>query len=169
MDFFSAIGNMKEITLQTSFSVFDSKDELPADVRELMDQAIAIRKKAYAPYSKFRVGAALMLDNGKTVLGSNQENAAYPSGLCAERVAVFQSGAIYPEAKILKMAISAASDTNTTSAPIPPCGACRQSIAEYEFKQDYDIEIYFMGETGKVYKSDSLKNLLPFTFDKNFL
>lgn len=169
MDFFSAIGNMKEITLQTSFSVFDAKDELPADVLELMDQAIAIRKKAYAPYSKFRVGAALMLDNGKTVLGSNQENAAYPSGLCAERVAVFQSGAIYPEAKILKMAISAASDTNTTSAPIPPCGACRQSIAEYEFKQDHDIEIYFMGETGKVYKSDSLKNLLPFTFDKNFL
>jgi cytidine deaminase len=84
-------------------------------------------------------------------------------------VAVFQTGAIYPEAKILKMAISAASDTNATTSPIPPCGACRQSIAEYEFKQDHDIEIYFMGETGKVYKSNSLKNLLPFTFDKNFL
>src|SRR5690606_18696516 len=160
---------MKEITHQTSFSVYDSKDELPADVRGLMDEAIAIRKTAYAPYSKFRVGAALMLDNGKTVLGSNQENAAYPSGLCAERVAVFQTGAIYPEAKIVKMAISAASDTNTTTSPIPPCGACRQSIAEYEFKQGSDIEIYFMGETGTVYKSDSLKNLLPFTFDKNFL
>ncbi len=160
---------MKEITLTASFSVFESKDELPAEIRELMDQAIEIRKKAYAPYSKFRVGAALLLDNGKTVLGSNQENAAYPSGLCAERVAVFQSGAVYPEAKILKMAISAASDTGTTTSPIPPCGACRQSIAEYEFKQDKDIEIYFMGETGKIYKSDSLKNLLPFTFDKNFL
>jgi cytidine deaminase len=160
---------MKEITLQTSFSVFDAKDDLAADVRDLMDRAIEIRKKAYAPYSKFRVGAALLLDNGQIVLGSNQENAAYPSGLCAERVAVFQTGAVYPEAKILKMAISAASDTNTTSSPIPPCGACRQSIAEYEFKQAHDIEIYFMGETGKVYKSDSLKNLLPFTFDKNFL
>lgn len=160
---------MKEITLATTFSVFDSKDELPADVMALMDEAIAIRKKAYAPYSRFRVGAALMLDNGKTVLGSNQENAAYPSGLCAERVAVFQTGAVYPEAKILKMAISAASDSNATTSPIPPCGACRQSIAEYEFKQEADIEIYFMGETGKVYKSDSLKNLLPFTFDKNFL
>lgn len=160
---------MKEITLTTSFSVFDSKDDLPADILELMDKAIETRKKAYAPYSKFRVGAALLLDNGQTVLGSNQENAAYPSGLCAERVAVFQSGAVYPDAKILKMAISAASDTNTTTSPIPPCGACRQSIAEYEFKQDKDIEIYFMGETGKVYKSDSLKNLLPFTFDKNFL
>ncbi|RZJ31095.1 MAG: cytidine deaminase [Flavobacterium sp.] len=160
---------MNEITLTTSFSVFDSKDQLPADVLSLMDEAIAIRKKAYAPYSKFRVGAALMLDNGKVVLGSNQENAAYPSGLCAERVAVFHSGAVYPEAKIVKIAISAASDTNTTTSPIPPCGGCRQAIAEYEFKQDQDIEIYFMGETGKVYKSDSLKNLLPFTFDKNFL
>lgn len=160
---------MKEITLQTSFTVFDSRDALPADVQSLMDEAVAIRKNAYAPYSKFRVGAALLLDNGKVVLGSNQENAAYPSGLCAERVAVFQSGAVYPDAKIVRMAISAASDTNTTTSPIPPCGACRQSIAEYEFKQDQDIEIYFMGETGKVYKSNSLKNLLPFTFDKNFL
>jgi cytidine deaminase len=134
-----------------------------------MEQAIEMRKKAYAPYSKFRVGAAILLDNGKVVLGSNQENAAYPSGLCAERVAIFQAGAVYPDAKIVKMAITAASDTNQTKAPIPPCGACRQSIAEYEFKQDQSIEIYFMGEIGAIYKSDSLKNLLPFTFDKNFL
>jgi cytidine deaminase len=160
---------MNEITLTTNFSVFDSMQDLPDDIRNLMEQAVETRKKAYAPYSKFRVGAALLLDNGKTAIGSNQENAAYPSGLCAERVAVFHSGAAYPDAKILKMAISAASDTNTTSAPIPPCGACRQAIAEYEFKQEKDIEIYFMGETGKVFKSDSLKNLLPFTFDKNFL
>ena len=138
-------------------------------LRSLMIQAIEIRKKAYAPYSKFRVGAAILLDNGKIVLGSNQENAAYPSGLCAERVAIFQAGAIYPDAKIVKMAITAASDTNPTIAPIPPCGACRQSIAEYEFKQETPIEIYFMGEIGEVYKSDSMKNLLPFMFDKNFL
>jgi cytidine deaminase len=84
-------------------------------------------------------------------------------------VAIFQSGAIYPEAKILKMAISAASDTNETKSPIPPCGACRQSISEYEFKQCIPIEIYFMGESGEVYKSDSIKNLLPLSFDKNFL
>lgn len=168
MDFFSAI-SMNEITLTTKLSAYNNLQELPADIQELMDQAVAMRKKAYAPYSRFRVGAALMLDNGKVVLGSNQENAAYPSGLCAERVAIFQAGAIYPDAKIVKMAISAASDTNTTESPIPPCGACRQSIAEYEFKQDYPIEIYFMGEIGPIYKSDSLKNLLPFTFDKNFL
>jgi len=160
---------MKDITITASFTVFNSMDELPLDAQSLMKEAVEIRKKAYAPYSKFRVGAALLLDNGKTVLGSNQENAAYPSGLCAERVAIFHSGAVFPEAKILKIAVSAASDINTTSLPIPPCGACRQAIAEYEFKQDFPVEIYFMGEKGAVYKSASLKNLLPFTFDKNFL
>lgn len=160
---------MKEISINTSFTVYQSVAELPQDVQSLMEQAVEIRKKAYAPYSKFRVGAALLLDNEKVVLGSNQENAAYPSGLCAERVAIFQSGAIYPEAKIVKMAISAASDTNKTTTPIPPCGACRQSISEYEFKQEYPIEIYFMGESGEVYLSKSISNLLPLTFDKNFL
>lgn len=160
---------MKEISITTQFSVFDSIEELPIEIQNLMEQAVAMRKKAYAPYSKFRVGTALLLDNGQLVLGSNQENAAYPSGLCAERVAVFHSGALYPDAKILKMAITAASDTNTTTAPIPPCGSCRQSIAEYEIKQESPIEIYFMGEVGAIYKSASLKNLLPFMFDKKFL
>ncbi len=160
---------MKEITITSQFSVYDSLEELPKEIQDLMSQAVTIRKNAYAPYSKFRVGAALLLDNNNVVLGSNQENAAYPSGLCAERVAIFQAGAIYPEAKILKMAITAASDTNLTSTPIPPCGSCRQSIAEYEIKQETPIEIFFMGETGVIYKSDSLKNLLPFMFDKKFL
>ncbi|HEX8268432.1 MAG TPA: cytidine deaminase [Flavobacterium sp.] len=160
---------MKRLDISTSFEVYESMDELPSDVLALMQQAVEIRKKAYAPYSKFRVGAALALDNGKMVLGSNQENAAYPSGLCAERVALFQSGAVYPDAKMVKIAISAASDTNITTSPIPPCGSCRQAIAEYETRQDSAIEIYFMGETGEVYKSDSLKNLLPLMFDKNFL
>ena len=160
---------MNDIIISTRFSVFQSVDHLPNDIQSLMAEAIAVRKNAYAPYSKFRVGTALLLDNGKIVMGSNQENAAYPSGLCAERVAVFQAGAIYPDAKILKMAITAASDTNQTTAPIPPCGSCRQSIAEYEIKQEAPIEIYFMGEIGAIYKSDSLKNLLPFMFDKNFL
>jgi len=160
---------MKEINITTSFTIFDNLNELPAEIQDLMSQAIEVRKKAYAPYSKFRVGAALLLDNGKVILGSNQENAAYPSGLCAERTAIFYAGSTYPEAKILKMAITAASDTNQTTAPIPPCGSCRQSIAEYEIKQDTPIEIYFMGEIGEVYKSSSLKNLLPLMFDKKFL
>ncbi|CAM4094862.1 cytidine deaminase [Flavobacterium sinopsychrotolerans] len=160
---------MKEITITTQFKVFDSVQDLPNDIQDLMTQAVEVRKNAYAPYSKFRVGVAIFLDNGKIVLGSNQENAAYPSGLCAERVAIFYAGAVYPEAKILKMAITAASDTNQTTAPIPPCGSCRQSIAEYEIRQETPIEIYFMGEIGAIYKSESLKNLLPFMFDKKFL
>ena len=160
---------MKEISITTKFKAFDAIPDLPTDIQELMLQAVAVRKTAYAPYSKFRVGVAILLDNGKIVLGSNQENAAYPSGLCAERVAIFHAGAIYPAAKILKMAITAASDTNQTTTPIPPCGSCRQSIAEYEIKQQTPIEIYFMGEIGIIYKSDSLKNLLPFMFDKKFL
>jgi len=160
---------MKEINITTSFTIFDNLNELPAEIQDLMNQAIEVRKKAYAPYSKFKVGAALLLDNGEVILGSNQENAAYPSGLCAERTAIFYAGSTYPEAKILKMAITAASETNQTTAPIPPCGSCRQSIAEYEIKQDIPIEIYFMGEIGEVYKSSSLKNLLPLMFDKKFL
>jgi cytidine deaminase len=160
---------MKNISITTQFSAFDSIEELDIETQNLMTEAIEIRKKAYAPYSNFKVGAAILLDNGKIVLGSNQENAAYPSGLCAERVAIYHSGAIYPEAKIIKMAISAASGANTTSTPIPPCGSCRQSIAEYEIKQEAPIEIFFMGEIGPVYKSDSIKNLLPFMFDKSAL
>jgi cytidine deaminase len=160
---------MKQIIVTTQFTVYDSIPDLAIDIQNLMKEAIAVRKKAYAPYSKFKVGTALLLDNGIIILGSNQENAAYPSGLCAERVAIFQAGAIYPDAKILKMAITAASDDNPTTQPIPPCGSCRQSIAEYEIKQNTPIEIYFMGEIGVIYKSDSLKNLLPFMFDKKFL
>jgi cytidine deaminase len=160
---------MKEIIISTQFTVFEDKEDMPTDVQDLMQQAIEVRKNAYAPYSKFRVGVAIALDNGEVIVGSNQENAAYPSGLCAERVAIFYAGAKYPDAKVLKMAITAASDTNQTTAPIPPCGSCRQSIAEYEIKQEMPIEIYFMGEIGLVYKSDSLKNLLPFMFDKKFL
>jgi cytidine deaminase len=134
-----------------------------------MEQATEARKNAYAPYSKFRVGAAILLDNGKIIIGSNQENAAFPSGLCAERVAIFQAGALYPQSRILKMAITAASETNTTLTPVPPCGSCRQSIAEYEIRQESPIEIYFMGEKGEIYKSASLKNLLPFLFEKKLL
>lgn len=160
---------MKEININTTISVFNGINDLPNEIQLLMDDAIETRKNAYAPYSRFRVGAAILLDNGKVVLGSNQENAAYPSGLCAERVAIFQAGAIYPDAKIVKLAITAASDTNPTLSPIPPCGACRQSIAEYEFKQDTPIEIYFMGESGQVYKSNSINNLLPLSFDKTSL
>lgn len=160
---------MKEIIISTNFEVFSSISDLPIDVQNIMHKAIEIRKKAYAPYSNFRVGTAILLDNGEIVLGSNQENAAYPSGLCAERVAIFHAGSIYPDVTISCIAISAASDNNPTLKPIPPCGACRQSMYEYESKQDQIIPVYFMGESGEVYKSNSISNLLPLSFDKKSL
>jgi cytidine deaminase len=160
---------MKQITISSNFEVYNSISDLPAELIFLMEQAIEIRKKAYAPYSNFRVGTAILLKNGKIILGSNQENAAYPSGLCAERVAIFQAGAIYPSVEIQAVAISAASDHNPTLKPIPPCGACRQSMHEYEAKQDNSIPVYFMGESGEVYKSNSVSNLLPLSFDKKHL
>ena len=110
-----------------------------------------------------------LLDNGKIVLGSNQENAAYPSGLCAERVAIYYAGANYPSAKMVQMFITASPQDRNLQEPIPPCGSCRQAIAEYEMKQDIPIEILFMGAEGPIYKSDSLKNILPLVFDKNHL
>lgn len=160
---------MKEITITTSFLEFESIEELDASSQKMMKLAIEARKKAYAPYSKFTVGCSILLDNGKVVEGSNQENAAYPSGLCAERVAIFYAGSNYPNAKILKLFISASPQDRELEQPIPPCGSCRQSIAEYEIKQDQNIEIYFMGGKGKIYKSNSLKNILPFMFDKKYL
>jgi len=160
---------MKEVKLESTFTVFDNLDELPADISSLMQAAIEARQKAYAPYSKFSVGASILLDNAEIITGSNQENASYPSGLCAERTAIYYAGAKFPDSKIVRMAITAGSQDKQTVIPIPPCGACRQAIAEYEVKQDNPIEIYFMGETGKVVKSDSLANLLPLVFDRSFL
>jgi len=160
---------MKEVKIESTFKVYEDLSELPDDIQQLMQSAIETRENAYAPYSKFKVGAAILLDNNEVIVGSNQENASYPSGLCAERTAIYYAGAKYPKAKILKMAITASSQNQVTDSPIPPCGACRQSISEYEIKQDQPIEIYFMGVKGKVVKSHSLANLLPLGFDRSFL
>lgn len=159
---------MKQISINTIISVL-SKEDLSAVETDLMEQAFEARSKAYAPYSKFTVGVALLLDNGIVVQGSNQENAAYPSGLCAERVAIFYAGAQYPKVKMLKMFITASPIDRDLVEPIPPCGSCRQSIAEYELKQETPIELFFMGAKGVIYKSDSLQNILPLVFDKNNL
>jgi cytidine deaminase len=160
---------MKTINFNTEFKLYDSKKSLPDGVAELMSSAETARKNAYAPYSKFLVGAALELENGKIITGSNQENAAYPSGLCAERTAIFYAGAQFPNQKILKMAISAGSQENVLNRPIPPCGACRQALIEYEQKQNTPIELYFMGTEGQVAYSESIENILPWIFDKNVL
>jgi cytidine deaminase len=160
---------MKKVEIKTQITVFESIDELPTSAKSLMEKAIEVKQTAYAPYSKFRVGAALLLENGKIITGNNQENAAYPSGICAERVAIWKASSDFPDQKILELAISASSSSQITKEPVAPCGACRQSLSEYELKQVDKIEVYFMGEIGKVIKTDSVLDLLPIAFDKSFL
>ena len=160
---------MRTLEITTSATIFNDISELSTEDHMLMQKAIEAREKAYAPYSKFSVGAALLLENGAIVLGSNQENAAYPSGLCAERVAVFKAGSDYPDVKIVKLAITASSTITKVNKPVGPCGACRQSLSEYEIKQQQPFEILFMGEVGEIIKTDSLAALLPFSFDSAYL
>jgi len=160
---------MKKVEIKTQITIFDSIEDLPNSIKELMGEAIEVKQKAYAPYSKFKVGAAFLLENGVVITGSNQENAAYPSGMCAERVAIWRASSEYPKQKIVSLAITASSSAQLTKDPVAPCGACRQTLSEYELKQKDRIAVYFMGEVGKVIKTDSLKDLLPFAFDKSFL
>jgi len=160
---------MKKIKIEAELEVYEDFSELPQDIQQLMKEAFMARDSAYAPYSEFHVGAALLLSNGEVVKGSNQENAAYPSGLCAERTAIYYAGANFPDEKLEVMAISATGKRKPSTTPIPPCGACRQAIAEYEVKQKQPVVIYFMGASGKVFKSDSLSNLLPFIFTQEYL
>jgi len=160
---------VKNIKIEINLEVFESVSELPTSIIKLMNKAHHARENAYSPYSHFKVGAALMLDSGEIISGNNQENAAYPSGMCAERVAVFQAGAIYPNAIIVSIALTARSKNHKVDTPVPPCGACRQALAEYEVKQKTPIEVYFMGETGKVVKANSIKDLLPLVFDNSYL
>lgn len=160
---------MKKIEIKTSAILFNNISELSSDDKMLMDKAIEARGKAYAPYSKFSVGAALLLENNEIILGNNQENAAYPSGMCAERVAIWRAGSEFPNVKILKLAISASSSISKVDKPVGPCGACRQSLSEYEVKQKQPFSIIFMGEVGEVVKIESLNALLPFSFDSSYL
>ena len=160
---------MKKIEISTSVTVYTDVSELSSEDKMLMDKAVEARKKAYAPYSKFKVGAALLLENNQIVLGNNQENAAYPSGMCAERVAIWKAGSEFPGVKILKLVISASSSITKVERPVGPCGACRQSLSEYEIKQKQPFEVLFMGEVGEIVKTASLLSLLPFSFDSSYL
>ncbi len=160
---------MKKKEIRSILNIYENFEELPQPTQELFQEAIKARDKAYAPYSHYLVGAAIRLASGKIVTGSNQENAAYPSGLCAERTAIFYAGAHYPNEKIESIAISVKSLTKQVNTPTPPCGACRQAIAEYEFKQKQDIAIYFSGETGNIIKVNSLLDLLPLAFNNSFM
>ncbi|NCT17537.1 MAG: cytidine deaminase [Flavobacteriaceae bacterium CG_4_8_14_3_um_filter_34_10] len=160
---------MEQIDITSTLQVYDNLEELSEDIQDLMKKAVEARDNAYAPYSNFKVGAAILLEDNQIVTGNNQENAAYPSGLCAERVAIFHASAMYPDKKMITIALAARSENKILRIPTPPCGACRQVIAEYEIKQDQPIAIYFMAEKGKVIKVDSIKTLLPLVFDPSYL
>jgi cytidine deaminase len=160
---------MKEIKIVASATLYSNVNELPTEDKVLMSKAVEARKNAYAPYSKFYVGAALLLENGEIVLGNNQENAAYPSGMCAERVAIWKAGSTFPGVKIKKLAITASSTIAKVDKPIGPCGACRQTLSEYEINQNQPFPVIFMGEVGEVVKTPSLLSLLPFSFDSSYL
>ena len=160
---------MHDHQISTKFTVFESSEELSTIEKELLQKAIDIRDSAYAPYSGFNVGASVLMQNNDIFVGNNQENAAYPSGICAERVAIWTAMSAFPDGKIKKIFISARSNNTRVDRPVAPCGACRQAIAEYETKQQEDIEIYFTGEVGSIVKSNSIKDLLPWMFDNSML
>ena len=160
---------MKKINLGTSALLFEDINQLPDDDQTLMNFAIKATKGAYAPYSKFSVGAALLMEDDTIITGNNQENAAYPSGMCAERVAIWKASSSFPNKKVKKIAIAAISSNKKLDRPVWPCGACRQTLFEYEVKQGKDVEVIFMGEVGSVVKTPSIASLLPFSFDSSYL
>ena len=139
-------------------------DELDPESRELLQLAQDSANNAYSPYSNFNVGCALLLDDGSIIQGSNQENAAYPSGICAERVAFFNSGSQYPDRVIKKAAVAARRNHEADFIEASPCGSCRQVMIEYEEKQGSPIEIILMAKEGKIIKMPSVETLLPFKF-----
>ena len=158
-----------EKEFKITFEAIRNYDALDETEKKLFDAAKKVRENAYAAYSNFHVGCAILLENGEIVTGSNQENAAYPSGLCAERTTIFWTSANYPNVKMKKLFVIGAPKDAVSSTPIPPCGGCRQAILEYEAKQDEGIEIYFASLDGEIYKTKSIRDLLPFSFDSSFL
>ncbi|MDR0828978.1 MAG: cytidine deaminase [Prevotellaceae bacterium] len=150
----------REITVP--FSIF-RYEELEPNIQKLVEKAKEQTKKSYSPYSKFCVGAAVLLDNGEIFTGSNQENVAYPSGLCAERVAMLYANSQFPENKPVAIAIAAKNDDGFVEKPIMPCGACRQVLLETEMRFDSKISVYLFG-TEAVYSLKSIISLLPLAF-----
>ena len=160
---------MPEKNLSLKFTSYANPEALSLEDRGLLNKAIEARKDAYAPYSGFSVGASVLMDNGEVITRNNQENAAYPSGICAERVAIWNAISRFPQGRVIKVFISASSRNKTVDRPVSPCGSCRQTMAEYETRQDQQIAVYFTGETGEVIKAESVRDLLPFLFDNSLL
>ena len=152
----------KEIKI--AYIEYAGLDELAAKDKELAEAAISATATAYAPYSKFNVGAAVLFDDGEIVKGSNQENAAYPSGICAERTALFYASASRPNKAMAALAIAASQEGALLETPVTPCGACRQVMAQYQLKSGNPMEIILIG-ANRIWKFSNVESLLPFVFD----
>ena len=154
---------MKDLTLQIDIKIYDYSELSDAD-RQLIDSAREATQRSYAPYSHFSVGAAARLADGTVVTGTNQENAAYPSGLCAERTTLFYANSQYPDQPVNTLAIAAKTEKDFIETPIPPCGACRQVILETEKRYKHPIRILLYGKEC-IYEVKSIGDLLPLSFD----
>lgn len=154
------------MNMNISFEIFQSTVELAQKDQTLLEKAREAMAKAYAPYSNFKVGAAIELGNGTVVTGNNQENAAYPSGLCAERTALYYASSQYPDQKINSIAVVTQSNS---AEPGTPCGACRQAMAEYELKFKNPVRVIMGSVNGKVIVSKNVESLLPLMFGKESL
>jgi cytidine deaminase len=154
---------MKKVELKTSIRECQF-EELSQAEQHLIEQAIEATNRSYAPYSKFSVGACLLLNNGVEVIGCNQENAAYPVGLCAERSAIFAAGAQYPDVPVRMIAIAARTpDGELQDEPVSPCGSCRQVLIETETRFSQEVRILLYGRN-KIYVIDGIKQLMPLSF-----
>lgn len=151
-------------TLSISYTELNHYQELDAHIQNLVAKAYLSAEKAYAPYSKFQVGAVVELNNGEIISGNNQENIAYPSGLCAERVALFFAGATFPNEAVKNLVIVAKGDLIAPEDCLSPCGSCRQVIAETEMRQKSPICIFLVSESGKTFIFEKISDLLIFPF-----
>lgn len=156
----------REINIK--YTEHDNESNLSFQDKKLISKAKETAKTAYAPYSEFKVGACLLLENGEIITGNNQENAAYPSGLCAERVAIFYANANFPKTPISAIAICAITNNGLTKLPVPPCGSCRQVMVETETRFNKPIKLIMIGES-KIIIIENTKQLLPFNFEKSNL
>jgi cytidine deaminase len=155
---------INKLNFSVSYEAYDQLGELDEADQLLCRKAEMALSTSYSPYSNFKVATAVRLADGTVVTGSNQENLAYPSGLCAERVALFTVGAAYPDAVIESMAVTAYTENFKIEQPVTCCGSCLQVMAEFERRQDKEIEILFYCIDGRILKVKGVKNLLPFVF-----
>ena len=146
------------------FQLYPNWESLQTIDKSVVNKAFEAMEKAYAPYSKFKVGTALLLEDGQIIQGNNQENIAYPSGLCAERVALFHAGAQFPGIAVDLICIVAKGDLMPISQLLSPCGACRQVMLESENRQNKPIRIILVNQDNRTMCIDSVQNLLPFGF-----